>query len=140
MGFFQAGPNPIRAAIEKKQNQRSEAIRLGLEKARSGDPENDSQYISASACEITRKIREGEWTALRVMQAFVRSAAEAHRKTNCLTEVMFEEALDAAESMDKELPDMTEEASADKVLLGLPMSLKDENDVKGVDSSIGFVR
>jgi len=38
------------------------------------------------ACEIADRIRSGEWKSGEVVRAFVRRAAQAQEKTNCLTE------------------------------------------------------
>lgn len=38
------------------------------------------------ASEIVERIEKGEWTATRVLEAYIARAAIAHEKTNCLTE------------------------------------------------------
>lgn len=130
----------VKRTIKAKQDQRAQAIHDGLQLAGASTPQDDYPYLAASACTITEKIRNRHWTVLRVMQAYVRSAARAHERTNCLTEVIFVQALYAAECMDLDLSRNPQDKFTGKLLLGLPVSLKDENDVVGIDSSIGFVR
>lgn len=130
----------VQRVITHKQQARSVAIKAGLQLAGTSTPEDDKPYLSASACLITDNIRSRRWTALRVMQAYVRSAARAHAVTNCLTEVMFERALADARKLDEELAIDPSKRFEERLLLGLPMSLKDENDVEGVDSTIGFTK
>lgn len=81
--------------------------------------------------------RRPQWTATNVLKAFIKSAIRAHVETNCLTEIMFESALDQAAALDEEF----ERTGIIKGRLhGLPISLKDQIDVQGLDSSIGFSR
>ncbi|KAH9824207.1 amidase signature domain-containing protein [Melampsora americana] len=81
--------------------------------------------------------RRPQWNATNVVKAFIKSAIRAHVETNCLTEIMFESALDQAAALDEEF----ERTGVIKGRLhGLPISLKDQIDVQGLDSSIGFSR
>lgn len=130
----------VKDLIKEKQDQRARAIATGLRVVQAVPKDDDTTYLSASACLTVEKIRSREWSALRVMQAYVRSAAEAHDRTNCLTEVMFVRALEDAKKLDEDLMAQPAEMYEDKLLLGLPVSLKDENDIQGVDSTIGFVK
>ena len=128
-------------AIAFKRNQRSKAIEQGLKLAgQAGRNDPDSTYLSASACTIVDKIRKREWSCQRVMEAYIRSAAKAHVKTNCITEVMFADALQAAKDSDARLRSLSEDDLKEMPLFGLPMSLKDQLAVTGYDSCIGFAK
>ncbi|KIV89298.1 hypothetical protein, variant [Exophiala mesophila] len=63
-------------------------------------------------------------------------AAQVHQQVNCLTEVLFDSAVKDADRLD-------EFFSANGKLVGplhgIPVTLKDQFDVKGVDSTIGYV-
>ncbi|KAL7008703.1 hypothetical protein EMMF5_001965 [Cystobasidiomycetes sp. EMM_F5] len=68
------------------------------------------------------------------------AAAQAHERTNCLTEIMFTQALDSAKQQDKLRESFSDDDWTAKPLFGLPISLKDQLDVAGFDSCIGMVR
>ncbi|WVR06063.1 hypothetical protein IAU60_003091 [Kwoniella sp. DSM 27419] len=130
-------PETTLSIAQRKQAERETLIRameedLGLA---SEHPE-DEEYLGTSPERIVEnlKAREAGWTAERVMLAFIRSACAAHRKTNCLTEVLFVEALAQARALDR---DFQASGKADGVFWGLPCSFKDTYNILGVDSSIG---
>lgn len=102
--------------------------------------DDDIQYLSASAAQIASRVRTREWSARRVMEAYVRSAARAHARTNCLTEIMFVQALDEADRLDDFIKNASQQELDRKLLIGVPASIKDHLDYKGVDNSRGFVR
>lgn len=93
--------------------------------------------VSTPAHEIVARIgaRRLNWNAKNVLKAFIKAAIHAHVETNCLTEIMFEEALERADQLDKEF------AATGRLrgrLHGIPISLKDQINVEGFDSTIGF--
>ncbi|KAL4871987.1 hypothetical protein BDV12DRAFT_183279 [Aspergillus spectabilis] len=57
-------------------------------------------------------------------------------QTNCITEVIFEAALTQARELDREL---SETGKLKGPLHGVPVTVKDQFDVKGYDSTIGYV-
>ncbi|TPX26534.1 hypothetical protein DIZ76_011996 [Coccidioides immitis] len=105
-------------------------------------PENSGWFTSEElkitntpAHEILDKTTSGVWTAEAVTRAFCKRAAAAHQLTNCLSETLFPEAIDTAKALDAHL------ASTGKPigpLHGLPISLKDNFNVIGKDSTLGF--
>ncbi|KAF8906245.1 amidase signature domain-containing protein [Gymnopilus junonius] len=85
---------------------------------------------------ILERLRTGEWTSLETTKAFCKRATIAHQLTNCLTEIFVERTLERA----KELDDIL--ASTGKVvgpLHGLPVSLKDQFTLKGLETVMGYV-
>ncbi|POV98827.1 hypothetical protein PSTT_14163 [Puccinia striiformis] len=95
--------------------------------------------LSTPAHEIVARIgaRRLNWNAKNVLKAFIKAAIHAHVETNCLTEIMFEEALERADQLDKEF------AATGRLrgrLHGIPVSLKDQINVEGYDSTIGFTK
>jgi amidase len=78
----------------------------------------------------------GEYTAERVMLAFCKRAAIAQQLTNCLTEVFFAQALADARALDAKYKRTGVPRGR---LHGLPVSLKDNMNVPGLDSSNGYV-
>ncbi|KAI7493968.1 acetamidase [Hortaea werneckii] len=87
------------------------------------------------ATEIVGAIAAGEWTAEEVTRAFCKRAAVAHQLTNCLTIVMFDEALAHAKRLDEHF---TRTGTTVGPLHGLPISLKDNFNIPGKPSSVGF--
>ncbi|KAI9368106.1 amidase signature domain-containing protein [Aspergillus egyptiacus] len=74
-------------------------------------------------------------TAKEVVQAFCKRAAIAHQITRCLTEPLFESALRRAEELDDHL---RRTGNPIGPLHGLPISVKDSFNIRGVDSSVGI--
>lgn len=92
---------------------------------------------NSSVLQIVGKITETkEWTALEVMKAVCWKACQSHALTNCLTEVMFDEALSEAAKLDLEF---AQNPVAKGPLHGVPISLKDNYAVKGVDGTCGLI-
>ncbi|KAF9528397.1 general amidase [Crepidotus variabilis] len=83
---------------------------------------------------ILEKLRTAEWTSVEVTTAFYKRAVVAHQTVNCLTEIFVDKALKRA----KELDDMLSRTG--KVvgpLHGLPISLKDQFTMKGLETVMG---
>jgi Asp-tRNA(Asn)/Glu-tRNA(Gln) amidotransferase A subunit family amidase len=133
----------IADTVTSKRSRRADVIAQGLKVANvqgTVSTDEDYEYTSANAAAIASKIKSREWTVRRVMEAYIRSAARAHAKTNCLTEIMFIQALVEADKLDNYITSASSDELDSKLLLGVPVSLKDQIDYKGVDTSRGFVR
>ncbi|KAJ7213570.1 amidase [Mycena pura] len=105
------------ALITAKRAQRSTAVSA----APKFSPTQHSPFLKASASQIVQHIERGRWTATQVVTAYIARAAVAHEATNCLTEILFEEALKQAKELDAEF------ASTKKLrgpLHGVPLSVK----------------
>lgn len=79
---------------------------------------------------------KGELKSIEVVTAFCKRAAIAQQCVNCLTEIMFDEALARARECDDYL---AKEGKPIGPLHGLPISLKDSFNVKGTQATIGYV-
>ncbi|SCU99515.1 LADA_0H20252g1_1 [Lachancea dasiensis] len=86
--------------------------------------------------ELSEKIKNREWTAYEVAMAFCHRASIAHQLVNCLSEVFFKEGLQQARELD-EYYEKTNQLKGP--FHGLPISLKDNFNVKGQATTIGFV-
>ena len=74
-------------------------------------------------------------TSVQVTQAFCHRAAIAQQLTNCITEPLFTQALARAQYLDSYLQRHGEPIGP---LHGLPISVKDTFNIKGVDTSVGL--
>ncbi|KAF5311010.1 hypothetical protein D9619_007734 [Psilocybe cf. subviscida] len=85
---------------------------------------------------ILQRIQSREWSAYETTLAFCKRACIAHQLTNCLTEILTDRALDKAKHLDEVL-----EKTGDVVglLHGLPISLKDQFTMKGIETVMGYV-
>lgn len=88
------------------------------------------------ATDLVALMSKGELASTDVVTAFCKRAAIAQQTTNCLTEIMFEEALARAHECDAYLKQHGRPIGP---LHGLPISLKDSFNVRGVQSTIGYV-
>ncbi|KWU44658.1 amidase [Rhodotorula sp. JG-1b] len=88
------------------------------------------------ASELLQRLREGVYTAVEVTEAFCRRAAVAQQLTNCLSEIFFDRALTRAHELDEHLKRTGKPVGP---LHGLAISLKDQFDIVGIDSTMGFV-
>ncbi|EGO24971.1 hypothetical protein SERLADRAFT_370184 [Serpula lacrymans var. lacrymans S7.9] len=99
--------------------------------------EQHDLYLNANATDIVDRIAKGEWTASKVLEAYIARAAVAQAATNCLTEVLFEEARKEAWAIDKEFATT---GLLRGPLHGVPVSFKDQYSITGYDSTIGFTQ
>ncbi|GJN93350.1 hypothetical protein Rhopal_006403-T1 [Rhodotorula paludigena] len=98
--------------------------------------------LSAAQLELTEvdeatvlleRIANRQYSAVEVIDAYCGRAAIAHQLTNCLTEITFDAARAQAAKLDEHLQ---RTGGLYGPLHGLPISLKDQFDLEGVDSSI----
>ncbi|KAF8159688.1 amidase [Crassisporium funariophilum] len=121
------------AIVHEKRTQRENA--LASVTASKDVTEAQGAFLTATASEIVSHIEKGEWTASEVLEAYIARAAYAHAKTNCLTEVMLGPARQRASELDKDF------AATKKLtgpLHGVPVSIKEQFEIAGVDTSVGF--
>jgi amidase len=89
--------------------------------------------LEASVTEIAANTKNGKWRVEDVVLAYCHSAVNVHQEINCLTEVMFESALERARELDSR-------KIKEGVLFGVPISVKDCVNMKGIPSSVGVFR
>ena len=98
--------------------------------------QNELEITDSYATEILSQIASGAWKAEAVTRAFCKRAAIAHQLTNCLTVTLFSTALERARELDAFFASTGGQTVGP--LHGLPVSLKDNFNVSGVPSSVGF--
>ncbi|CAI6331772.1 unnamed protein product [Periconia digitata] len=102
------------------------------------------QFLSQTEIEITEttpeailsKTTTGLWKAEDVTRAFCHRAALAHQLVHCLHEIFFDAAIEDAKGLDAYY---AEHGKPVGPLHGLPVSLKDQFHVKGVETTMGYV-
>lgn len=97
--------------------------------------EHEIVITNTSAVDIVINIAHSVWSAEDVTRAFCKRAAIAHQVTRCLTVTMFDEALKHAKELDRHLKETGHTVGH---LHGLPISLKDNFNIAGQPSSVGF--
>ncbi|PHH61177.1 hypothetical protein CDD81_700 [Ophiocordyceps australis] len=89
-----------------------------------------------SATQLAAQLCSGQLKSEHVTRVFCKRAAAAQQLTNCLAETAFERALATARARDRHLEESGKPLGP---LHGLPVSVKDNFKLCGVDSTIGFV-
>lgn len=88
-----------------------------------------------TATELVHALAQGKLSSLQVTEAFCKRASFATQLLNCCTEIMFEDALERAKYLDEYLQKHKKPIGP---LHGLPVSIKDAFDYKGVDTTTGW--
>lgn len=88
-----------------------------------------------TALDLLPKIASGELKSETVTRAFCKRAVAAHQLINCLSETCFERAISTARKLDKHLAQTGKTVGP---LHGLPISLKDNFNLLGLDATVGF--
>lgn len=87
----------------------------------------DKQILDLSVSDVVDNVRSGLLNPSDVLVAYGKRALDAHRETNCLTEVMLSNAQAWARDCSRTGP-----------LAGMPVSFKDTVNVSGWDTCIGY--
>lgn len=90
----------------------------------------------SSASDLVKKLAQGELKAVDVTVAFCKRAALAHQLVNCCLEFFPETAIAQAKELDAYYEEHKKPVGP---LHGLPISLKDQLRVKGLETSMGYV-
>lgn len=99
-------------------------------------PEEEVAITELTVLELQAKIASGDLMAANVANAYCHRAALAHQILNCCSEIFFDKALETARKLDEYF---AENGTVVGKLHGIPISLKDQVDLPGFDSSIGYV-
>lgn len=86
--------------------------------------DRDHEILKLSLADIVRDCSNGQLAPAAVLDAHAKRALAAHVNTNCLSDLMFDEALTAY--------------APDRPFSGVPISIKDVVDVEGHDTTLGF--
>ncbi|KAF2202921.1 amidase [Delitschia confertaspora ATCC 74209] len=98
--------------------------------------DREIDITETTADDIVKKTVSGQWSAVEVAKAFCHRAALAHQLLHCLHEIFFSAAIVDAEALDDYYAKHQKPIGP---LHGLPISLKDQFHVKGVETHMGYV-
>ncbi|VUC28421.1 unnamed protein product [Clonostachys rosea] len=105
--------------------------------ARSGIMSSEElQLTNSSAVDLVNRMATGELTSVSVTTAFCKRAAIAHQAVNCLHEFFPDVALARAKELDDYFDKMKKPIGP---LHGLPISLKDQFRINGLETTMGYV-
>ncbi|KAH8651267.1 amidase signature domain-containing protein [Xylariales sp. PMI_506] len=110
-----------------------------LRKYQSSNEEPSLNILRGGIVEVealTNLLSSGRVSAEELIRAYIGRACEAHKKTNCLTEICFDDAIDQARHLDEF---QRTHGRLIGPLHGIPISVKDQFNIKGLDSTIGYV-
>ncbi|KAG2145199.1 general amidase [Suillus clintonianus] len=93
------------------------------------------EITNTSVQVLLEKLARAEWTAVDVTTAFSKRAIIAHQLVHCLTEIFVDRALARAAELDDHLKKTGKVVGP---LHGLPISLKDQLCIKGLETTIGY--
>ncbi|KAF7311089.1 Amidase domain-containing protein [Mycena chlorophos] len=96
----------------------------------------DLEITQSSITVLLENLASAKWSSLQVTTSFLKRAMLAQQLTNCLTEIFVDRALARAKELDEHLK---RTGSVVGPLHGLPVSLKDQMAIKGVDNTIGYI-
>ncbi|KAJ3339600.1 vacuolar protein sorting-associated protein 45 [Gonapodya sp. JEL0774] len=96
----------------------------------------ERELTSMTGTELVRLMSQGHLTSLEVTRAFCHRAALAQQLLNCVTEFLFDRAFARAAEIDSEFK---KTGKAVGPLHGLPVSIKEEMNMKGTLVTWGFV-
>ncbi|CAG8947077.1 unnamed protein product [Penicillium salamii] len=94
------------------------------------------EITETDAVDITAHTATGSWSAVEVTEAFCHRAALAHQLVSCLHETFFDAAIADAKAQDAYF---AEHKAPIGPLHGLPVSLKDQFHIKGIETTMGYV-
>ncbi|KAJ9091080.1 hypothetical protein QFC19_009254 [Naganishia cerealis] len=115
--------------------RRAHALAHGVALVRPFEAGDHEEILALSNTAIVQGIKDKRWTATRVLQAFVSRALVAQDRTNCLTEVMFEQAYARASSLDAHF---AETGNLVGPMHGLPVSIKDMIHIRFAHTTLGL--
>lgn len=92
---------------------------------------NPSAVLSLSLSELTEKLREGALTPEMVLHTYMTKALEVNQELNCVTDFLLE--------CEVQLQRLREQTTRGP-LYGIPISLKDNYNYKGHDTTLGLIK
>lgn len=95
------------------------------------------EITETAAMDTLANLHTGVWSSEEVVRAYCHRAAVCHQLANCLTEVLFDEAIKDATAADQYRRDTG--GGLRGPLHGLPMSFMDRFRIAGTETAAGFI-
>lgn len=99
-------------------------------------PSEENAITGSTIRALVSAISDGKLTALEITRAFCHRAALAHQLLNCCSEIFFDSALEQAKFQDEYFQKHGKTLGP---FHGIPISLKDQVNLPGLDSAMGYV-
>ena len=99
--------------------------------------EADDKVLDLPLAELVQRHSTGSLPTTSILLAYGRKAVSAQKATNCLTDVMIQEALGQKAPPSPVSADDTVHSSERRLLSGVPVSIKDCIHIKGYDTTMG---
>ncbi|KIM38059.1 hypothetical protein M413DRAFT_13025 [Hebeloma cylindrosporum] len=137
-------PSAHQRACARKQQERQSKIDSLPDKYSTPLSFSEEKIHTLSISQLVSQCRSGTITPSSIMTTYAKKTLMAQKATNCITDIMFEEALfippvanwgPGADS-DTTINDGVHERS----LLGVPVSIKDTIAIEGHDTTVGYSR
>ncbi|KAM9483194.1 fatty-acid amide hydrolase 1-like [Clarias gariepinus] len=123
----------VNRKLQRARDKREKEIRQAENAIRSCKAQNPAADLSSIMTlplpELRQRIKGGSLQPNAVLYAYMEKALEVNKKLNCITAVLTESF--------KHLDDI--ESHKDGLLYGIPISIKDNLDYKGYDSTCGLL-
>ncbi|CAG9812657.1 unnamed protein product [Phaedon cochleariae] len=112
------------------------------DKKRTPIKNNSNPILHKSATSLAQKIRKGELKSEEVVQAYIDRIKEVNPILNALVDSRYEDALQEAKQIDKEIESgiITDSDFQQKPFLGVPFTTKESSAVKGLSFTFGIFR
>ncbi|XP_078657284.1 vitamin D3 hydroxylase-associated protein-like [Branchiostoma floridae x Branchiostoma belcheri] len=121
--------------VRKKNEERQQAFQDVLKSLNTDDKEVEDTrkaVLSLTLPQLSQQLRDGQLSAVQVLQAYQEKALAVHNDFNCVTEPI-PDALARAEDLDRA-------GQRSGLLYGVPVSIKDNIDIKGMPNTLGLVK
>ncbi|KAI5464196.1 amidase [Mariannaea sp. PMI_226] len=135
---------PWQDVMARKKTAQAELLKAFSSPANSGKGNKEASVsvpISVldtdNAGDLVNSIRTGQTTCTAITNEYIQRAIQVHHETNCFTEILFDNAIQQASQLDADLAEGSKTSTLP--LLGIPVTVKDQFNVKGVDTTLGYV-
>ncbi|KAG9250767.1 amidase [Emericellopsis atlantica] len=129
-------PQSWRKLAAEKRAIRDQKLAKAYKALADDDALEDLIFSARDVQGLVKLLGNHQVSAENVILAHINKAKIAQEQTNCLTEICFDDALEQARELDKF---QKEHGRLKGPLHGVPISLKDQFDLQGLDSTLGYV-
>ncbi|KAF9071802.1 amidase signature domain-containing protein [Rhodocollybia butyracea] len=127
-----------------KQEQRQASVEAASELFSSPLTASEEKLHALPISELVSGCKSGDISPSEIISAYGKKALVAQRDTNCIAELMINEAITSVSAVSwgstVDTDSYASDLVSDRPLLGVPLSVKDCIDIAGHDTTIGFAR